>query len=155
MTLQSYEEALLSCDSKSSESVFQKIADSYEDDLLEFDGFPSDYFDFALKLLSDDRFYVKAGVWNFLLVLGTESHKLTEQHYRKLSDCIIANYKNYDDEDLCLAVCDFIARNYSLSRASSVFNLLDEIEDKKPADMKGFVEDGRRIMLAEEKRRTE
>jgi len=153
MSLSEYEAKLLNCDQSNSESVFQDVADSYEDDLLEFDEFPDEYFDFVLTLLSDNRFFSKAGVWNFLLVLGTESHRLCSNHYARLSDTIIDHFKDYDDEDLCLGVCDFVARNYSLADASMIFDRLEAIEKQKSESLHGFVADGRRIMLAEEERR--
>jgi len=153
MSLPKYEDQLLSCDQRNSESVFQSVADSYEDDLLEFNEFPDEYINFVLKLLSDSRFYSKAGVWNFLLVLGTESHRLRSRHYKSLSDTIIDNFRDYDDEDLCLVVCDFVARNYSFKEAGIIFDSLEAIENQKPESLHGFVADGRRIMIAEEERR--
>ncbi|WP_321283838.1 hypothetical protein [uncultured Vibrio sp.] len=153
MSLSEYENKLLGCELAKSESVFQSVADSYEDDLLEFDEFPDEYFDFVLKLLSDRRYYSKAGLWNFLLVLGTESHRLSPHHYCRLRDTIIDHFKDYDDEDLCLGVCDFVARNYSFADAGDIFDRLEVIEKQKPESLHGFVVDGRRIMLAEEERR--
>ena len=120
---------------------------------LDFEGFPDDYFEFIVNLLSDSRFYSRPGVWNFLLVLGTEYHKLKSHHYEKLAEVIIEHYKNYQNEDLCLAVCDFIARNYNLSEAGLIFDRLESIEKLKSADLHGFVADGLRIMLAEDERR--
>jgi hypothetical protein len=153
MSLYEYKTKLLNCDHGKSESVFQEVADSYEDDLLEYDKFPDEYFDFVITLLSDRRFFSKSGVWNFLLVLGTESHRLRSSHYDRLSNTIIDHFKYYDDEDLCLGVCDFVARNYNIADASMIFNRLEAIENQKPDSLHGFVADGRRIMLAEEGRR--
>ncbi len=153
MSLSEYENKLLNCEQTKSESVFQKVADNYEDDLLNFDKFPEEYFDFAVKLLSDQQFYSKPGVWNFLLVLGTESHRLDTHHYDRLRDTILEHFKDYDNEDLCLGVCDFVARNYNFLDAGNIFDRLKIIEDQKPESLHGFVADGRRIMVAEEERR--
>ena len=153
MPLSKYKDELLSCSKAQCESVFSKIADRYEDDLLDFDGFPDDYFEFIVQLLSDNKFYSKPGVWNFLLVLGTEFHKLKSHHYEKLAEVIIAHYQNYQNEDLCLAVCDFFARNYTLTEACLIFDRLEAIEKSKSINLHGFVADGRRIMLAEDERR--
>lgn len=128
------------------------MADSYEDDLLEFAHFPDDYFGLVLELLSEAESYAKPGVWNFLLVLGTEQGKLQARHYRALADCMIRNYEHYTDEDLCLAVCNFVARNYSAAGAKPIFDRLAAIEAKKPDELRGFVSDGLRILAAEEKR---
>lgn len=153
MSIKEYEEQLLLSDESRSESVMQKLADKFEDDLLEYDEFPEEYFDLIIKMLSDERLYSKSGAWNFLLVLGTERDKLSKNHYRTLEKYILENYENYFDEDLCLAVCDFVARNYAFVEAKKIFDLLWLIENKKPAGLQGFVEDGRRIMIAEEQRR--
>lgn len=153
MALSKYKEKLLGCSNAQCESVFRKIADRYEDDLLDFEDFPDDHFKFMVQLLSDSRLFSKPGVWNFLLVLGTEYHKLKSHHYEKLADVIIAHYEKYQNEDLCLAVCDFIARNYSLDEAGLIFDRLESVEKLKSADLHGFVTDGRRIMLAEDERR--
>lgn len=150
--IDAYEEMLVNCIPRKSESAFQKVVDSYEDDLLELDGFPEEYFDFVLRVLSDARFYSKAGAWNFLLAIGTEKHKLQPHHYQALADKIIGNYNNYLNEDLCLAVCDFVARNYPYADAKPIFDQLILIENDKSSDLHGFVNDGLRILEAEKDR---
>ncbi|NPU90853.1 MAG: hypothetical protein HPY82_02995 [Gammaproteobacteria bacterium] len=149
MSLKKYEFELRNASESKSEGVYQRIADNFEDDLLEYQDFPRDYFYFLLKLLSDYDFYSKPGLWNFLLVLGTEGHKLESLHYEELADCIVGNYANYKNADLCLAVCDFIARNYSEVDAKAIFRKLEVIEANKPDEEKGFVKDGLRILAAE------
>jgi hypothetical protein len=150
--LDEYRTLLSQCVGRQCESTFQKVADSYEDDLLEFEEFPEDYFRFVLELLSNATFYAKPGIWNFLLVLGTEQGKLQPRHYRGLVEQIVSNYGKYENADLCLAVCDFIARNYSGSDARPVFEKLAEIEGRKPRHLQGFVADCLRILAAEEQR---
>ncbi len=150
--LESYREQLIKCSPGKSESVFQKVADSYEDDLLEVEDFPAGYFEFVVSLLSEDRFYSKAGAWNFLLVLGTEKQKIKDWHYHALSEVFVENYEKYVDEDLCLGVCDFIARNYPFGDAKALFDRLAVIEAGKPQGLQGFVKDGLRILAAEKGR---
>lgn len=150
--LDAYLAAIASCAPGSNEAAFRKIADNYEDDLLEFEHFPDDYFEFVVRLLSEEKYYAKAGLWNFLLVLGTEKHKLLSWHYESLGELFVANYDKYGDEDLCLAICDFIARNYPTAQARKLFDRLSKIEDKKDETLRGFVADGLRILAAEEKR---
>jgi hypothetical protein len=150
--LDEYKVALTRCTGSQCESVFQRVAESFEDDLLEFEDFPEDYFSFALELLSNATFYLKPGLWSFLMVLGTERHKLTSRHYDELAERMVEGYSRYSNEDLCLAVCDFIARNYSAAVARSLFGKLDAIEKNKSMDLRGFVADGLRILAAEEKR---
>ena len=131
------------------ESAFSRAADSFEDDLLEFPHFPADYFAFVLELLSEEKFFSKPGVWNFLLVLGTEKEKLQSSHYEQLAETILANYQSYLNEDLCLGVCDFIARNYPEGYAKGVLHGLREIEKKKDPTLFGFADDGLRILERE------
>jgi len=150
--LEQYQSKLTGCAFGKSESVFQTVADSFEDDLLEVDGLPEDYFNFVVQLFSEAEIYSKPGLWNFLLVLGTEKHKLHAGHYKALSKQIIENYEKYLDRDLCLAVCDFIARNYFFADAMEIFEQLALIESRKPTELQGFVNDGLRILAAEEKR---
>ena len=150
MSIDSYKEELLNSPSKKSENVYQRVADAFEDDLLEFDDFPPKYFDFVLELLSDKDFYSKPGLWNFLLVIGTESHKLERSHYEKLSNTISESYGEYIDEDLCLAVCDFIARNYDYEEAKKL--LLSLADKEKDMSESGFAFDGLRILELEKQR---
>ena len=150
MTLSDYEIEIKNCSLKESESVFQKIADSYENDLLKFDIFPDDHFNFFLRLLSEKQFYSKPGLWNFLLVVGTEKHKLSSIHYNRIADSILCNYLHYQDENLCLAVCDFIARNFEQNEAEKLLLKLKEIDAQKA--MQGFANDGLRILSNEKKR---
>jgi hypothetical protein len=147
-----YRQLLLGCSGIRCESVFQQVADRYEDDLLEFDDFPDEYFDLALDLLSSVKFYSKPGVWNFLLVLSTEQDKLQHHHYEALVDRIVSNYGSYKNNDLCLAVCDFIARNYSVGDARRIFQQLALIESNKPEELHGFVKEGLIILTAEDSR---
>jgi hypothetical protein len=141
-----YSASLLDAKLERCEGVFSRTADSFEDDLLEFDEFPPDYFDFALSLLRDERFYSRPGVWNFLLVLGTEKEKLLEAHYRALAQVITDNYPSYRNPDLCLAVCDFIARSYETKWARDLLTHLKNLEAVKPAELHGSADEGLKIL---------
>ena len=144
-----YITSLLDAKPERCEGVFSRAADSFEDDLLEFEDFPSEYFDFAIALLSEKRFFSRPGVWNFLLVLSTEKEKLQEPHYRSLAQAITDNYPAYENEDLCLAVCDFIARNYEARRARELLSRLKQLETAKAPKLHGFADDGLRTLERE------
>lgn len=150
--LAKYRADLLACTIESAESVYQRVADSFEDDLLELDGFPAEYLEFLSDLLSEEKLYSKPGAWHFVLLLCSEGHKLQSPHYEKLANTILMHYAAYENEDLCLAVCDFIARSYGFDDAKRLFSKLDLIEISKPPSLQGFVADGRRILAAEEAR---
>lgn len=153
MSLESYEKELLICDSLSgdSEIIFGEIADKYEDDLLEYDDFPEEYFRFLLKLLSNKIYFSKPGLWNFLSVIGTENHKLEFRHYEELSNCFIQNFICYEDKTLCLSICDFIVGNYNFDLAEKLLLRLKEIEKEKKE--KGFADDGLKNLYSIEKKR--
>ncbi len=153
--LDKYRKLISMCSGKECEGVFQKVVDSYEDDLLECEEFPPSYFEFVVDQLSLKEVFTKPGLWNFLMVLSTEQGKLQPQHYGALADCFLRNYQAYEDTDLCLAVCDFVARNYSTPEARYLLGKLGEIESKKPKELQGFVSDGFIIVTAEEKRAQE
>ena len=103
----------------------------------------------AVALLRDERFYSRPGVWNFLLVLGTEKEKLLEEHYRLLAQAITDNYPSYGNQDLCLAICDFIARNYEAKWASELLKCLKSLEAMKPAELRGPADEGLKILERE------
>lgn len=152
-TLLEYLEGIEKAEAKRSESVCSRTADKFEDDLLEFEGFPADHFSFVLELLSNSRLYSKPGIWNFLLVLSTENHKLRREHYDALAKTILDQYVNYVDPDLCLAVCDFLARNYPEREAEDILNMLRMVESDKDERLRGFAIDGLRIVKLEAARR--
>jgi hypothetical protein len=150
--LASYSKAILTATPARSESVCSKIADSFEDDLLELEGFPVDYFSFVLQLFSEPNFYNRPGIWNFLLVLGTEGHKLEKKHYDDLAKTLLSNYLNYLDRDLCLATCDFIARNYTTEKAKEILNKFLAVEHEKDVTLRGFADEGLYILGREVER---
>lgn len=125
-----------------SESICSKIADSFEDDLMEFEGFPQEHFDFVKSLLSTPTLYSKPGIWNFLMVLSSGRHRLTSNNFRQLSDIFIGNYSFYEDEDLCLATCDFIARNFPSHEAGLLLKKLKALEIGKPLEFRGAADEG-------------
>jgi hypothetical protein len=153
--LMTYADKILHADAQRSESVCSKAADQFEDDLLEFDEFPDEYLKFVVQLLSRSNFYCKPGIWNFLLVLSTESHRLQPCHYEQLKITFLENYHHYSDQDLCLAVCDFIARNYSEGSARSQLNALAKVELEKAEALQGFAEDGMQTVKLEAARAAE
>lgn len=144
-----YSQQILNAPIEKSESVLSGTADSFEDDLLSFHDFPDEYFDFALTLLSEEGFFARPGVWNFLLVLSTEKGKLSDVHYAQLADTVSQHYRSYANKDLCLAVCDFVARNYPHDRARELLEQLKRIEKEKPEELRGFADDGLQILERE------
>lgn len=149
-----YADAILNSDPRQQEAVCSEIADRFEDDLLEYPEFPPEYFSFSIALLAERHFFSRPGVWNFLLVLGAESDRLRDVHYRTLTKTIIDHYARYDNEDLCLAVCDFIARNVEPHSATLVLEQLMQLEADKPLQLQGFASDALRTVAREVVRST-
>ncbi|ATI29145.1 MULTISPECIES: hypothetical protein [Ralstonia solanacearum species complex] len=52
-----------------SESICTKIADEFEDELMDLEGLPQGPFEFIERLLTEPTLYRQPGVWNFLMVL--------------------------------------------------------------------------------------
>ena len=152
MNIKRYETLILNSSTKNSERSYEQVVEEYGDDLLESDDFPDGYFEFFLRLISEEKFYCLPGLWHFWLFLSTEKEKMTYEHRRLTSEGLIDNYLYYKDSELCLAACDYIAYNYSYTDASRIFGLLAKIESKKSPSEQGFVAEGMRKMEAEKVR---
>lgn len=137
---------------KRSSGLCSRFADAFEDDLLEYDYFPEAYFDFFLTLLSDKRYYQQPGIWNFILAVNNARDALSPEQYGLIGDTFVANFWDYRNSDLCLAVCDFVARNLEPSKAADLLKKLKQQELKKDAGLQGFVEEGLFILGQEIKR---
>lgn len=129
------------------EREFEKIANLYSNDILDFAEFPNDYCDFLVDILSDKRIYTKTGAHYFLALLGADTDIMSGEQLKSISQVITENFAYYVDEMLCLTSCDFIARYYQKDYAESILNQLKRIEEKKSE--KGFADDGLRILRNE------
>ncbi len=139
-------------ESKRSSALCSRLADQFEDDLLEYADFPSDYFMFFTALLSEHRYFEKPGIWNFILAVNNARDALTSQQLEGIGDTFLANFQDYLDADLSLAVCDFVARNIQPSRATQLLQALKQREVAKPKDVQGIVDQGFFILSQEIKR---
>jgi len=133
-------------------ALCSRLADEFEDDLLEYEQFPDAYFDFVLTLLLSAQYYSRPGIWNFLMAVNNAKDALTEQQYASLAAAFTEKFSNYADKDLSFAVCDFAARNYSIEQAESLLQRLKQQELKKPQEMQGDVAQGFYILGQEKKR---
>lgn len=143
----SYRKVLLET---SNEREFEKVSSLFSDDLLEEDGFPNEYLEFLIEIISDPSFYSKEGAFHFLAVVGVDTDIMTHEQLNAISDAILGNFINYEDEMLCITSCDFIARYYSHDEAERILLKLKSIEDQKSE--KGFADDGLRILQNERER---
>lgn len=142
-------------ESKHSSALCSRLADQFEDDLLEYSDFPDEYLMLFATLLSESRYFDKPGIWNFVLAVNNARDALTKKQLEHIADVFLANFQHYLEPDLCLAVCDFIARNIQLSRAAELLKELKLQEDGKPPEARGFVEQGFFILNQEAKRATQ
>jgi len=129
-----------------SESVCSKIADQFEDELMNLEGLPQGPFEFIQRLLSEQALYRQPGVWNFLMVLSAGRHRLTPSHFEQLGSVFRKHYASYEDSDLCLAVCDFVARNFPHKDARKLLEDLRSLEGQKPSDVRGLADEGLQIL---------
>lgn len=151
-TLDSYRRLIQCAGPERGEEVCSRIAERLEDELAHCPQMPPAYLAFFSDLLLVPALYATAGVWNFLLVLGKRRHTLTLTDTRGLGVCVAASYARYEDEDLCLAVCDFIARHFLWEDAASLLPRLKLLEARKAGPLRGMADDGLRILAARRSR---
>jgi|GEM_PF-3324486 hypothetical protein len=134
-------------ESKRSEALCSRLADNFENDLLEYEVLPDSHFDFFIALLTSEQYYSKPGIWNFLLAINNASDSLTKLQFENISLAFTDNFVNYTDKELCLAVCDFIARNFEQSKARELLKKLKELESHKNSELQGYVDEGFFILM--------
>lgn len=139
-------------ESKRSSALCSRLADQFEDDLLDYAEFPPDHFAFFIKLLSEHQYFGKPGIWNFILAVNNARDALNGQQLEGIGDAFVVNFQNYLDADLCLAACDFIARNIHPSKAAELLKILKQQEAEKPKEVQGIVDQGFFILSQEIKR---
>lgn len=139
-------------ESKRSSALCSRLADQFEDDLLEYADFPDEHLMLFMTLLSDSRYFEKPGIWNFVLAVNNARDALTSEQLERVGEVFVANFQRYLDPDLCLAVCDFVARNIQPSRAAELLQELKLREAAKPLEAQGIVDQGLFILSQEVKR---
>lgn len=128
------------------EIVCARTADQFENDLMEVEGLPRDHFEFLQRLLSEQDFYRQPGLWNFLMALSAGRHRLEPSHFQQLEAIFRAKYASYEDADLSLAVCDFVARNFPHAEARRLLMDLRGLEGRKSPDLRGLADEGLQIL---------
>jgi len=137
---------------KRSSALCSRLADQFEDDLLEYADFPDKHLMLFTTLLTDSRYFEKPGIWNFVLAVNNARDALTTEQFECLGEVFLANFQRYLDPDLSLAVCDFVARNIQPSKAAELLREFKLREDEKPLEVRGIVEQGFFILSHEAKR---
>lgn len=145
--LEMYKKVLLEADN---EAIFEKVSNQYSDDLLEFDEFQIDYFNFLIEIHSQPKYYCQKGLFHFLAIIGVDTDIMSAEQLKAISDSITNNFIYYEDEMLCITACDFIARYYRYEDAKEILLNLKRLEKKKSE--KGFADDGLRILNNERRR---
>lgn len=137
---------------KRSAALCSRLADQFEDDLLEYADFPDEHLMLFATLLSDNRYFEKPGIWNFIMAVNNARDALTSEQLERIGEIFLANFQRYLDPDLCLAVCDFVARNIQPPKAAELLQQLKQREDGKPPELQGIVDQGFFILSQEAKR---
>ncbi len=125
-------------------STYLKVANLFADGMLEYKGWPAEYLKFLIELLSEPKFYVEKGVFHFLAIIGVDTDVMSTEQLKTISDTIIDNFANCEDDMLCLTACDFIAHYYPYNEAKKILTRIKEIEKNKAE--KGYAEDGLRTL---------
>lgn len=139
-------------ENKRSAALCSRLADNFEDDLLEYEEFPAEHFNFFLALLASEQYCNKPGVWNFLLAVNNAKDALSKLQYESITMAFADSYSKYTDKDLCFAVCDFIARNLEPLRATELLKKLKQQESHKSIELQGYADQGFFILEQEAKR---
>jgi hypothetical protein len=121
-------------------STYSKVANLFSEGMLEYEGFPDEYLGFLIDLLSNETFYSNSGVFHFLALIGVDTDIMTKEQLKTISDTIIDNFVNYEDDMLCLTACDFIAQYYPYEDAKKILLNIKEIEKGKTEQ--GYALDG-------------
>jgi hypothetical protein len=143
---------IYSVDEKRSASLCSRLADEFEDELMEHEDVPDAHLDYFLTLISVERYYQKPGIWNFILAVNNLRDALREVQLTKITDAFVVNFADYRDKELCFAVCDFVARNLEPPKAISLLNQLKKCEAKKSEALRGYADEGLYIVRQEIKR---
>lgn len=82
------------------------------------------FFAFLTELLSNPKFFNIEGVEGFLLEALTSLDIMSEGQKAELLKVLVDNYQEYNKENLCFCVGDFIARAYDSATALAVIERL-------------------------------
>ena len=85
-----------------------ELINFWEEELLKFETFPEEYFEFVAAGFSDETFLQSKDVWKILHFLATEN--LSVEQDEQLSSLLVSKFLDYDDYMLCDMTCDFVAR---------------------------------------------
>lgn len=150
--LAEFRERISSSDVSRVSGICSRLADEFEDDLLNYEDFPNAYLEFFLTLLSEKDLFHRPGIWNFLLAVSNAKDALTGDQYERIADVFLKNYRQYSDSDLSLATCDFIARNFAPKRAVELLLFLKEEEQHKEIALRRYADEGLLIVRREAER---
>ena len=137
--VEDYKLHLRACSEEDTMIIFNKLAYICEADLFKFADFPEILFSFFLDLFQEQEFYSKKGVWTFLVLLSSKTHRLSSDHYKRLEEVFVQNYADYKCDDLRLSVCYFIVQQYESNYAEEL--LLSLVEKEKALSSTCFSQD--------------
>lgn len=115
--LNKIKKAIESDDQKSME----KIALDFEEELLDKEIFPQNYFDFLIELFSDEKFCSASGADEFVWIFFNEYEKLNNEQSNVLFKQLTTDFTRFKNKQLLMSIVDFIVRKYSPASTISVF----------------------------------
>lgn len=101
--------------------LLKKYFKKFDDRILSSKGFPDDCFRLVLDIIQSEEFSRIKGVDMFMQSLFSDMDRLSYDQKESLLRAIGHGYKNFNDEDTCWLLCDFLARQYDEKIAMEAF----------------------------------
>jgi hypothetical protein len=86
-------------------------------------GMPKPNFDLLIEILSVKKLYEKPGMEDFMVGMAADTHWLSNGQKDAMYDAMLSSYSEYDREEFCWVICDFVARQFSFDRALAFFEV--------------------------------
>jgi hypothetical protein len=123
-SIQDLERALQTLRNAGPNASFKKVAEQYDELILELHQIPDDVWNVVKVMFSDRDILARRGLEHFLLEMNVDLPKYSSTQLREFLSVLIANVDAIDSELARHAVGDFIARAYPPNIALKAFQTL-------------------------------
>jgi len=104
--------------------LLKKYFKKFDDRILSSEVFPEDCFHLVLDIIQSEAFSRIKGIDIFIQSLFSDVDGLSADQKEGLLRAIEHGYKNFNDEDACWLICDFLARQYDEKIAIEAFRIM-------------------------------
>jgi hypothetical protein len=94
--------------------------------ILSSDDYPEECFQLVLDIIQSEVFSKIVGIDMFMQSTFSDVDRLNHDQKERLLKAIDHGYKNFDDEDACWLLCDFLARQYDEKTALAAFRSMSQ-----------------------------